>query len=74
MPKLKETHNFIEVNRLLKGYGLNAPRLAECLSCSVPTARKKLANPELLTLADIKAVSQRGHIPIDEIRSAIKWV
>lgn len=73
MPRLKQTENFISVVRLLKGYGLNAPKLATVLMCSAPTARKKITNPELLTLGDMKAISQKAHIPIEEVRNAIKW-
>lgn len=74
MPRLKQTENFIEIRRLLKGYDLNAPKLATVLGCSAPTARRKLNEPELLTLSDLKAISQKGHVPIDEIREAVKWV
>ena len=60
-----------KMRRLLIGYGLNAVRLAAVLKVSEPTARKRLDRPELLTLSDLDRISRFGHIPIEEIRSAI---
>lgn len=63
---------FAALGRLLKGYDLNAPKLAGILDCSTPTARRRLKEPELLTLGDLVRISQRGHIPMEEIREAIR--
>jgi len=70
--KKKPPTSFIEVARLLKGYDINAPALAELLGCSAPTARRKLNSPELLTLKDIGMIAKNAHVPMDEIRQSIK--
>lgn len=62
---------YAKMHRLLKGYGLDGPRLGEILECSAPTARNKLKNPEKLTLGELWKICQRGHITMDEIREAI---
>ena len=61
-----------EFSRLLKGYDLNAPALAQILGCSIPTARKKLTEPGRFTLMDIARIHSHGHISIEELRNAIK--
>lgn len=71
MKMKKRTDEFIEFTRLLKGYGYNSVSLAADLGCSPPTAKKKLDEPRLFTLADISRINLKGHIPIDEIREAI---
>lgn len=72
MPRIKPKEvPFVSVKRLLIGYGLNGPALAEILGCSAPTARARLNRPELFTLADLEKINKRGHIPIEEIRAAI---
>ena len=72
MPYKKISVPFIEMSRLLKGYDLDPPALANVLGCSTPTARRKLASPENLTLKDIRRIHMYGHVPIQEIREAIK--
>lgn len=72
MPYKKPTQKFIEITRLLKGFDLNATNLSKILDCSIPTARKKLLNPEYLTLAELEAIHRKGHIEWDRIRNAIK--
>lgn len=62
---------FVRMQRLLKGYGLNGPRLAEVLEVSPPTARARLEAPETLTLRDLDRISRRAHIPLEEIKEAI---
>ena len=63
---------FIEMERLLKGYDLTPPKLASVLGVSVPTAREKLNNPHKLTLKDLRRIHRFHHIPIQEIRDAIR--
>lgn len=73
MPRVKEKEiDFAKVKRLLLGYEITAKTLSEVLGCSQPTARKKLNSPETLTLGELKKISQRKHIPIDEIRESIQ--
>lgn len=65
------TQRHARMARLLKGYGLTAPKLAEVLSVSPPTARQRLDDPSRLTLGDLDRINRFGHVPLDEIREAI---
>lgn len=58
------------MKRLLLGYGLNGPALAEVLGCTPNTARRRLESPGTLTLAELELVSRKAHVPMDEIRAA----
>ena len=72
MPKLKTVDPaFIAVARLLRGYGIKASTLAAAIGCSYPTAKKKLEEPQYLTLSDLSLCSKHFSIPIEEIRNAI---
>ena len=72
MPYIRKPDQpFSRMRRLLVGYELSASKLAVILNVSEPTARKRLDRPELLTLSDLNKISRFGHIPIEEIRSAI---
>ena len=72
MPYIKPKQPpFAKLTRLLRGYGFDGPSLGKVLGCSHPTAKKKIDNPELLTLAELKKINQAGHIPAEEIREAI---
>lgn len=72
MPYIKpKVVPFDSFSKFIKGY-CSAPELAEVLGCTAPTARKKIQKPELFTLGDIKKISERKHIPIDELKGAIK--
>lgn len=57
--------------KLIRGYGLNCVSLADALGTSTTTGWKRINNPELLTLGDLRRLSTHGHIPIDEIRNAV---
>lgn len=72
MPFRKTDKRFIGMYRLLKGYDLDAPALARVLGCSLPTARAKLDDPSKLTLDNLMKINRFGHVPIEEIRQAIK--
>lgn len=61
----------VRMTRLLKGYGLTPPKLAEILGVSPPTARRRLENPAQLTVEDLVRINRFGHVPLDEIREAI---
>lgn len=63
---------FAEMQRLLRGYGLNGPKMAVAMGCSENTAKKRIDNPGLLTLNDLENISRRAQIPMDEIRGAIR--
>lgn len=72
MPYVKlGSPKFEKMRRLLLGYGLNGPALARVIECSDPTARKRLDDPGLLTLADIEKINRKGHISMEDIRNAI---
>lgn len=71
MPRLRTTDKpYAKMRRLLLGYGLNAPTLADALNVSAPTARKRLENPELLTLKDIDRINRFG-VPMEELKGAM---
>ena len=72
MPYKKSTKPFESVEMLLNSYKINAPALAKILGVSVPTARDKLENPQKIQLKDIGLISRYGHVPIEELRKAIK--
>jgi len=71
MPYIKRQEPFSKMTRLLLGYGLNGVKLSNVIGCSPPTGKKKLDNPQLLTLAELDAIHRKAHIPIEEIREAI---
>lgn len=60
------------MQRLLRSYGLTATLLADILRVSRPTAAKRLSAPGALTLEELHTISQRAHIPIEEIREAMQ--
>lgn len=73
MPYIKPKEPpFVRMQRLLRGYGYNAESLAPVLGVTPPTARKRLNNPQLLTLQDLAMISRRAHIPWDDIREAVR--
>lgn len=59
-----------KMSRLLKGYGMTGPKLAEILGVSRPTAKARIDAPGKLTLEDLDRISRMGHIPMEEIREA----
>ena len=58
---------------LLKGYDLNGKNLSEILKCSHPTAKRKIENPQLLTLGDLERIEKKTDISIEELREAVRW-
>lgn len=73
MPYKKPTKQFIEMEWLLKGRGLNAPALAKVLGCGETAARQKLNEPWRFTLKDLEAIHRVGHITDEDLKGAIKW-
>lgn len=72
MPYIKtKDPPYAKMTRLLRGYGLNAARLAAVLDVSTPTALARIREPERLTLGDLAKINARAHIPMEEIREAI---
>lgn len=72
MPYRKPKIPFQKFVELIRGKGINAPRLAIILECCPNTARSKMKNPELFTLRDIKKIQHRGHIQKVDIWDAIQ--
>ena len=76
MPYIKKKEPpFTEVRRLIRGYtdGTGTAELQRALGCCETTARKKLREPDKLTLGDLKRISQNLHIPVERIREAVSW-
>lgn len=72
MPYIKKTEPYAKMQRLLRGYGLNAPALAKVLGCGETKARKLLnGNTANLTLGDLDRINRFAHIPIEEIQKSI---
>ena len=65
---------FAETGRLLRGYNFNSRTLAEILLCSPSTALKKINNPELLTLRDLRMIAKLGKVPAEEIRGSLRFI
>lgn len=70
MPYIKKKTEFEKVSRLIRGYA-TAPKVAEMIGCSAPTARKKLNNPQEFTLGEIRTICLRAHIPVEDMRGAM---
>lgn len=60
------------MHRLLVGYGMTGPKLAEILGVSRPTARGRLDAPGQLTLEELHTISARAHIPWDELKDNMR--
>lgn len=72
MPYIKREQPYAKMQRLLRGYGLNAPALARVLGCGETKARGLLnGNTANLTLADLDRINRFAHIPMEEIRESI---
>ena len=69
----KRERPFAEVARLIKGYGLDPPKLATVIGRSRPTAAERLKEPDQLTLGELKMICLSGGVPADEIKAAIKF-
>lgn len=70
MPKLKDRTDALR--RVLNAYELNnGPALAVVLGCSRGTALARIKAPETLTVEELRRISLRGHVPVDELRAAL---
>ena len=70
MPYIKPRTDTLR--RLLNTYELNTGRrLAPVLGVSPTTACKRIRDPAELTAAELRLLSVRGHIPIEEVRAAL---
>jgi len=62
---------------LLLGYasasGKTSTEISEIMGCSRPTAAKKLKEPELLTVGELRRMRKGLGIPEDEMLSAMKF-
>ena len=70
MPRLRDAPVH-PMTRLLKSYDLNGNNLASAIKSSPATARRKIAEPERLTLGDLRAIHYKFGIPVDELRERV---
>ena len=74
MPYLKKRDEpFAAFRRLLIGYGMTARVLSPIIGRNENTSRDRLKRPETFTLGELRAISLKGHIPIEEMREAIRF-
>jgi hypothetical protein len=74
MPYIKPREKpFAAVGRVLKGYDVTAAEMARRTGWSYHKSRDRMEKPELFTLGEIKILSQKFHIPIEELRAAVMW-
>lgn len=79
MPKTKlqrdPPHQAMRI--LLEGWrktsGKERPELAKIMRCSCPTVTQRFKNPGNLTLDELTALGRGLHIPIEDLRAAIKY-
>lgn len=70
MPYLKQKTD--PLRRLLNAYELNnGDRLAAVIGVSPATAYKRLHRVEDFSVAELRRLNTRGHIPLDELRAAL---
>ena len=49
------------------------PELAKMMNCSNPTVTRKFKDPGSMTLDELTALGRGLHIPIDDLRAAIRY-
>ena len=60
------------MRRLLNAYELNSGEaLAAVIGVSPSTAYKRIKHVEDLSVAELRRLNVRGHIPIEELRAAL---
>lgn len=69
MPRLKDSTH--PLTRLLRGYEINGANLAKALGCAEETARKKIQDPNRLTVGDLTAIHIKFGVPIEDIRELV---
>lgn len=60
------------MTRLLRGYEVNGSNLAVALGCAEVTARKKLRDPDKLTLGDLRKIHRKFGISPNELKGVIE--
>ena len=71
MPYIKSPRD--PIRALLKSYDItDGTKLSRILGLSPKTGRSRFNDTSTLTVGDLHAISRFAHIPIDEIRAAIK--
>lgn len=71
MPYIKQPRD--PLRALFKSYDIvDGTKLARVLGASPKTGRRRFQEPHKLTVEELLRISAKGHIPIDEIRAAIK--
>lgn len=71
MPMIKDAP-VIGLTRLILGRGINSVKLAEYLDCTRPTAMQRIRNPQDLTIGEVRQLSAKAEIPLEEFWGAIK--
>lgn len=70
MPRFKDRTDALR--RVLNAYELNSgPALASVLGVSRNTALARINHPEQLTVGELRKISLRGHVPVEELRAAL---
>ena len=62
---------FNKMRELLRAKDLNAFRLEKLLGCSQTKATRIMEKPGSINLEELFEISEKAHIPIEEIRGAI---
>lgn len=80
MPKLRvpeDRKRFLPLSRLVNGAvataKLSNDDVGAAIGKSRETARTRLMHPEEMSLKELVALSKKADIPIDELRSAIRY-
>lgn len=63
---------FAPVERLLRGYGVTAVKMASITGSCYNTAANRLNNPGTITLNELFLICSRAGIPVDELRSCLR--
>ena len=72
MPKVHTYHeDFNGVRKTLLSYKVGTTVLSRTLGVSLPTARRKLRNPEYFTLGELKTIVKKTSVPAKELERAI---
>lgn len=75
--KLDRKPRHYELQVLLRGTvdtnERSRPELAKMMGCSNSTVTNKFKNPGSMTLDQLTALGRGLHIPIDELRAAIRY-
>lgn len=75
--KLQRKPKHYELSRLLNGTVKTSETarasLARMMGCSEPTVTRRFKDPGTLTLDELTALGRGLHIPIDDLRAAIRY-